>query len=69
MGEKLAAGMEGKARACRLLVLLLISLCCLVVQRYGVAAKNSCETCHTDKVALKNSLSPLPPRSGEEEES
>jgi hypothetical protein len=69
MGKRLAEAMEGKTRGCRLLVLLLISLCCLVVQRYGVAAKNSCETCHTDKIALKNSLSLLPPRSGEEEES
>jgi hypothetical protein len=53
----------------RLVILLVLTFSCLFVLKFGWAARENCETCHTDKAALKDSLSPLSPRPAEEEES
>ncbi|HEX9920237.1 MAG TPA: hypothetical protein VGB21_01970 [Candidatus Methylomirabilis sp.] len=53
---------------CVFLFLLMVS--CLWPPQVGLTAKDSCETCHTDKSLLKMFLSPLPaPSPAEEEES
>ncbi|MDH7498869.1 MAG: hypothetical protein QHH30_00590 [candidate division NC10 bacterium] len=46
----------------------LLALAACLTWRLGLAAKEGCQTCHTDRAALRASLSPLPERSVEEEE-
>lgn len=54
----------------RLLVAIaLLALASCLAWRIGLAAKEGCQTCHTDPAALRASLSPLPERVAEEEES
>jgi hypothetical protein len=47
----------------------LVPIVCCLIWKISLGAKGGCETCHTDKAALRNSLSPIQERSGEEEES
>lgn len=69
-GEREGAALRQKALVQRFIIAvpLLLIVCCLI-WKISLGAKESCETCHTDKAALRNSLSPLQERSGEEEES
>jgi len=50
------------------LALLPVAFACFPFQGFGLASRDGCENCHTDKIALKGSLDPLFPRSGEEGE-
>jgi len=52
------------------LTLLSVGFACFSIQGQGLglATRDGCEDCHTDKIALKHSLDPFSPKSPEEGE-